>query len=128
MSTIRKHECPVNIQELWDAAEKIGFGDFIWMPEHNVLMASPPNAHIEDDRVPISWDMYEMQVRQNRIDFIRDSDEFHADIVIIERIKLRCWLESFYTPSEVACWIAGHWPAWLLPAVLYYRLKRYSNG
>lgn len=72
MSTMQKHECPVGIQELWDAAEKIGFSDFLWMPTHNVLMANLPNAHLEDDRVPISWDMYEMQVQQNRIDFVRN--------------------------------------------------------
>ena len=49
------------------------------------------------------------------------------NIVIIERIKLRLWLESFCIPSEVACWIAGNLPAWALPAVLYSRLKRFSN-
>lgn len=60
MSTTQKHECPTEIQALWNAAEKIGFSDFLWMPKHNVLMASLPNAHLEDDRVPITWDMYEM--------------------------------------------------------------------
>jgi len=49
-------------------------------------------------------------------------------IIIIERIKLRCWLESFYVPSEVACWVARHLPAWALPAVLYYRLKRLNDA
>lgn len=61
LSTIEKSKCPPEIQRLWEAAEKRGFGDFLWMATHNVLMASLPNATIEDDRVPVTWDMYEMQ-------------------------------------------------------------------
>lgn len=124
MSTMQKHECPTEIQALWNAAEKIGFSDFLWMPEHNALMASLPNAHLEDDRLPITWDMYEMQVQQNRIDFVRNIDTFQDSIVIIERIKLRLWLEAFYIPSEVACWVARNLPAWALPLMLYSWLKK----
>lgn len=60
----------------------------------------------------------------SKMDFIFCPDS----VVIIERIKLRCWLESIYVPSAVACWVAGNLPAWALPAVLYYRLKRFSNA
>lgn len=50
----------------------------------------------------------------------RDLDDY---LIILERIKLRSVLEKRHLPSVVACWIARHLPAWLLPAVLYYRLQ-----
>jgi len=51
-------------------------------------------------------------------------DDFRSYVIIIERIKLRCWLESIRFPSTVACWIARLWPAWALPLMLYSWLKK----
>lgn len=58
MSTTSWLDCPKPIQSLWDAAEAQGYCDFIYMPLSGVLMAHQPNAHLEDDRVLITWDMY----------------------------------------------------------------------
>lgn len=53
-----------------------------------------------------------------------DAIDLEGAIEIIERIKLRCWLESLFVPSVVACWIAGNFPEWALPLMLYSWLKK----
>lgn len=52
-----------------------------------------------------------------------DPGDLDDMLIILERIKLRATLERCHLPSVVACWVAGHLPAWLLPTVLYYRLQ-----
>ena len=66
--------CPNDIQNLWRAAEFIGFSDFIYMAKENVLMGSPftEKPQLEDDRVPITWDMSEF-------------DEANRDLLFIPR-------------------------------------------
>lgn len=50
--------------------------------------------------------------------------DFHDYAVIIERIKLRWWLESLLVPSAIACWVAEKFSAWALPLMLYSWLKK----
>jgi hypothetical protein len=47
------------------------------------------------------------------------SVDFEGAIEVIERLKLRRWLEAWRLPSSVACWLAKRWPKWALPLMLY---------
>ena len=60
-------------------------------------------------------------------EWARSHGDLDDTLIILERIKLRAVLERCRLPSVAACWVAGHLPAWLLPAVLYYRLRKFSN-
>jgi hypothetical protein len=61
MAIITEDECLPDVVELWIAAEQAGFYGFVYLERERILMAYLPNStNIEDDRVPVSWDMYEM--------------------------------------------------------------------
>lgn len=53
--------------------------------------------------------------------------DLEQDLLILQRINMRKALEKDFQ-DWFACWLARIWPAWLFPAVLYYRLKRYSES
>ena len=61
MAIISITDCPIGVKKLWRIAEICGFSDFIYMADGDVLMGSLPNSTIDDDRVPISLDMYEIR-------------------------------------------------------------------
>lgn len=61
MAIVSIDEVPERVRFLWRTAESVGFCDSIYMEESGDLMASLPNSTFEDDRVPVSLDMYEIR-------------------------------------------------------------------
>lgn len=49
---------PPDIQRLVRAADSVGFCNFWYHPEYG-LLADAPNAHMEDDRILVSWEEIE---------------------------------------------------------------------
>lgn len=51
------------------------------------------------------------------------SSDFRGVLIVVERIALRHNLERIGLPPAAACWLAGRWPSWALPAIAWYWLQ-----